>query len=99
MAPNTNDFQPFNRDLRTGTAASDSYGAQNAAFERPASAHPEIFIVAFCGGSTKSINQNIAFQVYQELMTPDGQKATVPNTNPPTDLRGFMTPPLGDGDY
>lgn len=41
---------------------------------RPASAHGETFVVAFCGGNAKEINQSINYPVYQQLMTPNGAK-------------------------
>ena len=70
--------------------------------------HPEIVLVAFCGGNTRDIRENIDFRVYQQIMTPNGQKAATfdePNVSLERVVRannngkGFMTPPLTDADY
>jgi hypothetical protein len=55
--------------------------------------------VAFCGSEIRSISENIEFRVYQQLMTPNGQKAAVPGQNPPQFLIEFMSPPLSDAEY
>ncbi len=104
--PDENLFQPLNRD----DDVTVSYGdvANEARFARPASEHPEAFIVAFCGGNTKEISEAIDYRVYQQLMTPNGAKAAfydAPNAYIEQDVRnnnggkGFMTPPLNEGDY
>jgi hypothetical protein len=65
-----------------------------------------VFIVAFCGGNTKEISESIDYKVYQQLMTPNGQKAAL--AEEPTMLierdllsgnDSFMVPPLNEGDY
>lgn len=91
--------QPFNRDTR---AANDQgpYGV-GSRFARPAGAHGEVFVTVFCEGNVKAINQNISYKVYQQLMTPAGLKAEVPNppSGSPPNLKQFMVPPLGDGEF
>jgi len=91
--------QRINRDLRDTPNPYDFHDGQTGSqFMRPASAHPEVFVVAFCGGSIKSLNENIEFRVYQQLMTPNGAKAAVQRT-PNVKLTNFMTPPLSESDY
>jgi prepilin-type N-terminal cleavage/methylation domain-containing protein len=101
-------FQPINKDTRPAASAGNPYGqpfgSLSAAFARPASAHPEVFVAAFCEGNAREIRENIDFRVYQQLMTPDGLKAALandPNTlleKQPLNKR-FMSPPLKDSDY
>ncbi|RIK87190.1 MAG: hypothetical protein DCC67_02145 [Planctomycetota bacterium] len=103
--PGPKDFQPINRDLRQGAAASRPYSDEGTAFARPASEHPELFIAAFCEGNARDIRENIDFRVYQQLMTPDGLKAAyADNPGAPFEktlplAQRFMNPPLTDGDY
>jgi prepilin-type N-terminal cleavage/methylation domain-containing protein len=65
---------PLNREFLPGTQGQspDSYTAQGFTYARPASEHPDLVIVVFCGGNTRSINQDIEYRVYQQLMTPKG---------------------------
>ncbi len=49
-----------------------------AMFARPASAHPEVFLAVFAGGNTRQISNNIAYSVYQRLLTPYGSKVIDP---------------------
>ena len=89
----------FNRDsLEDGSPYGQPTGSQPSRFARPASSHPEIFIVAFVGGNTKSISETIDYSVYQQLMTPNGTKAAVQRA-PNVPLTGFMMTPLSDADY
>ena len=92
--------EPINQDTSNGAL----YGSQGARFSRPSSEHPEIFIAGFCGGSVKSINANIEYRVYQQLMTPKGAKAALPETPNmliENSVQGgvFMNPPLSDSDF
>lgn len=101
FAPDPSLFQPINRDDDTTI----DYAADGERFARPASVHPEVFIAAFCGGNTKEISENIDYKVYQQLMTPNGQKVAladdpgslIENLLPGTD--SFMLPPLNESDY
>jgi prepilin-type N-terminal cleavage/methylation domain-containing protein len=70
-------------------------------FARPASEHPEIFVVAMAEGNTRDVNEQIDYRVYQQLMTPNGQKAGDPNANAAANqiYLQYMQPPLADGDY
>ncbi|MCH8840804.1 MAG: hypothetical protein IH831_09055 [Planctomycetes bacterium] len=71
-------------------------------FARPASEHPEIVIAVFAGGNTKSISEQIAYRVYQQLMTPNGRNAQYAGLNDTDnqDMRDlFNIPPLSDSDY
>ena len=103
-APAMNVQQPLNKEV--DFSGSGGYTDEGALFARPASEHPEVFIAAFCDGTTREIRQDIAYQVYQQLMTPEGLKAEVVTANPPffveqvsdTNKR-FMIEPLNAGDY
>ena len=90
----------FNRDTRS--SGNDIYGEpigrNSCRFARPASEHPEVFIVAFAGGNTRSVSENIDFRVYQQLMTPHGAKAAF-QTAPTAFLTDAMNPPLSESDY
>jgi len=96
-------FQPFNKDLRNDTSL--DYITYGMAFRRPASSHPNVFNVVFAGGNTKSINEAIEYRVYQQLMTPNGQKAvfTIGTQTNEVETNGtgmnFMGKPLSDSDY
>lgn len=100
LVPSPNEFQPFNRDTRP---LANQINFDSSAFARPASEHPEIFLVAFCGGNTRAISQDIEFRVYQQLMTPNGQKAQAPDINLNPNQKNpwliFMNPPLAESDY
>jgi len=78
-----------------GTA---NFGAQERGFARPSTAHREVFNVVFAGGNATSINGNIEYRVYQQLMTPHGAKA-VALDHPNVNMQEFMIPPLSDDDY
>jgi prepilin-type N-terminal cleavage/methylation domain-containing protein len=91
-------FEPFNRDSLTEDEVLTPYAAEGARFARPASYHPEIFNMAMCDGSVREVRDDIDYAVYQQLMTPDGQKAALP-TDPTRFLTEFMSPPLSDADY
>jgi len=45
-----------------------------AQYARPASDHPEIVLAVFAGGNTRKLRDNIAYSVYQRLMSPNGAK-------------------------
>lgn len=100
--PNPNDFQPFNRDLNNLPSGYSDFNKGHV-YARPASQHPDVFVVAFCDGTMRDINQGIEYRVYQQLMTPDGMKAEVPNQNPQVIIENtnkrFMNPPLNAGEY
>ena len=73
-------------------------------FARPASAHPEVFIAVFAGGNTRQISNNIAYSVYQRLLTPYGSKVVDPENpadtaagSPIYELRRLPTP--ADSEY
>ncbi len=99
------DFQPFNKDLRVNSTG--DYMNFGVAFRRPASSHFGVFNVVFAGGNTKSISESIEYRVYQQLMTPNGSKATwtigagpTPEVYPNGNLgMNFMKDPLSDADY
>jgi prepilin-type N-terminal cleavage/methylation domain-containing protein len=46
---------------------------------RPSSYHPGGVIVAFGGGGTQFLSDDVEYHVYQALMTPDGKKSQQPN--------------------
>jgi hypothetical protein len=95
-------FAPFNQDLGV-TSSYIAAGDFGQPFTRPASSHPGLFITAFVEGNTRSINQNIEYRVYQQLMTPNGNKAVYPGITDKTDLQAmrnfFGAKPLSDSDY
>jgi prepilin-type N-terminal cleavage/methylation domain-containing protein len=98
-APNpATEQQPLNRDLIEDQMYTVGMGPL---FARPASAHPGVFLVVFCGGNTREIGEEIDYRVYQQLMTPDGQKVAF--ANDPRELLEpdyrWMTPPLSSSDY
>ncbi|MGI9469418.1 MAG: DUF1559 domain-containing protein, partial [Rubripirellula sp.] len=45
---------------------------------RPSSAHRTGVNAAFADGSTRFIDENIDYRVYQALMTPSGKTSSVP---------------------
>jgi prepilin-type N-terminal cleavage/methylation domain-containing protein len=105
--PRINLFQPINRDFDPDDPnVNKAYAELGGRFARPASVHPEVFIAAFCEGNTREISENIDYRVYQQLMTPDGQKIEDP-ADPGVMIekvlrasnKGFMTPPLSQEDY
>jgi prepilin-type N-terminal cleavage/methylation domain-containing protein len=52
---------------------------------RPSSRHANGFVVAYCGGETRFINEEIDYTVYARLMTPDG--ANSPWVNIPQNVQ------------
>ena len=52
--------------------------ASAADLARPSSAHATGVNAAFADGSTRFINENINYRVYQALMTPCGKTSSVP---------------------
>jgi len=54
----------------------DSAGATNApAYARPSSRHPGVVVVSFCDGHSTTLNNEIDYLVYCQLMTPRGKQA------------------------
>ncbi len=89
----------FNGDDYTGDYILENNGIP---FTRPASSHPELFITAFVEGNTKSINETIEYRVYQQLMTPNGNKAVYPglvDADNVTMRNAFNAKPLSSADY
>jgi prepilin-type N-terminal cleavage/methylation domain-containing protein len=84
---------PLNRN----TDNLPDFGDYGRYFARPAADHPEAFNVAFAGSGARSINPNIEYRVYQQLMTPNGAKAEALDSN--HDMRQFMEIPLKESDY
>ena len=105
LAPTPLLFEPIGRDTRPDDVSGSNYAAQGSRFARPASAHPDAFVAAFCGGNVKEISNDIEFRVYQQLMTPNGAKAA--RADNPNELienysdpgARFMTKPLSDSEY
>ena len=46
---------------------------------RPSSNHPGTVVAAMLDGSTKSINEEVEYHVYQALLTPQSKQSDVPN--------------------
>ncbi len=95
----TTDLAPPNRDTDPPSASYTMGMGQF--FARPASEHPEIFVVAMAEGNTRDVNEQIEYRVYQQLMTPNGQKAGDPNANAQANAGyvQYMIPPLADNDF
>jgi prepilin-type N-terminal cleavage/methylation domain-containing protein len=96
------EFETISKDSQGG-----GYSALGGRYARPASAHPDVFVAAFCEGNARGIRNDVDYTVYQQLMTPDGLKAARPDT-PGTPIEKawqangkprFMVPPLQDGAY
>lgn len=62
----------LNTGILTGSATLD------AAHARPSSKHGDGFVVAFCDGHVRFLSDQISYQVYALLMTPNGAKAQTP---------------------
>jgi len=98
-------FYRFNRtrDSAGNDYAGDYILANNGIpFTRPASEHPELFITAFVEGNTRSLNETIEYRVYQQLMTPNGNKAAYAGLKPrrSQEMRNaFNAKPLSSDDY
>jgi prepilin-type N-terminal cleavage/methylation domain-containing protein len=54
--------------------------AQSIDYARPSSYHPTSYNVAFCGGNVRSINEEMQYMVYIQLMTSNGRMAHDPGT-------------------
>jgi prepilin-type processing-associated H-X9-DG protein len=59
---------------------------QDIQYARPSSRHPGGVIATFCDGHLQFLRENIDYQVYQHLMTPDSQAAGVTGTFDPSQL-------------
>ena len=106
--PNLDDEQqPIGKDtlLATNPTAADP----PSLYSRPAGAHPEAFVAAFCGGNTREIRTDIAYHVYQQLMTSNGKNAQdltrptaqqkIEQLGPNGNGKTFMIAPLNESDY
>jgi hypothetical protein len=51
-----------------------NYTTEGARYARPTSAHPDLFIISYASGATRSIKNDIDYRVYQQLLTPNGAK-------------------------
>jgi len=78
------DPSPTQDLLNRDTKSPQSYTKQGSFFARPAGAHGDTFVVAFCGGNTKEVSQDIEYRVYQQLMTPNGAKCVWTQDPPET---------------
>jgi prepilin-type N-terminal cleavage/methylation domain-containing protein len=90
---------PNNPSLYVGD--SQNYTNLGSVYARPGAGHPDVFIVVFAGGNTRSISQDIEYRVYQQLMTPNGAKcvSTVPfNANMPPEFYNVGVQ-LSESDY
>jgi prepilin-type N-terminal cleavage/methylation domain-containing protein len=50
-----------------------------AEIARPSSNHPGLVVAVFADGSTRTLNNGIAYHVYQQLMTPQGTQSDMPS--------------------
>ena len=58
-----------------GNVDSAGGAAQAAAYARPSSRHPGVVVVSFCDGHSTTLNNEIDYLVYCQLMTPRGKQA------------------------
>lgn len=78
---------------------SDDYTGSGTLFTRPSSKHPGLVIAAFCEGNVQKITDQIEYRVYQQLMTPNGNKAQYHPTNNDQLMRqAFNLPPFSAED-
>jgi type II secretory pathway pseudopilin PulG len=62
----------------------------------PSSAHRAGFLVAFCGGNVQLVSADITYQVYAQLMTPDGNKVRFQSATAPVPI--WQAAPLSEAD-
>ncbi|MEM9351510.1 MAG: DUF1559 domain-containing protein [Planctomycetota bacterium] len=82
--PTTDQAQPFNKDVAEAQEFinyEDPDGTPGVPYARPASDHPEVFNACFADGTARGISETIDYRVYQQLMTPNGDKALDWNGN------------------
>jgi hypothetical protein len=103
LSPRAARMERFGEDSRTGPAVNRPYGSYRTRFARPTSNHPDLFLVAFCGGNTRAISTDIDYWVYQQLMTPNGARCkwlATPNVSlPPAFSDADPMRRLTDSDY
>jgi prepilin-type processing-associated H-X9-DG protein len=76
-----------------------SFSYSSPQFSRPSSNHQEGVNVVYCDGHVQFLREDIAYPVYQQLMTPHGSKAKIgpgPNDFPDPVFRGYI---LNSSDY
>lgn len=103
---NFNDPDTFlqERISRVSQEPSGNYADQNARFNRPASLHSGVFVVAFAASNVKSVSNDIEYRVYQQLMTPNSRKIQYhgQDQNDAANMQmkvDFNQPPLSGSDY
>jgi prepilin-type processing-associated H-X9-DG protein len=78
-------------------------GNLNQTTARPSSNHPAGFMMVFCDGHTKFINEGLNYNVYQRLMTSNGKKYLPAGTNTVntnvTATRNAQSVPLSGSDF
>jgi len=97
-AMNANQQFPFNREDPVQGPRMD----HRQQYARPASAHPDVFNVAFAGGNARSVREDIEYRVYVQLMVANSSRLEIPGFNADAN-RAFRQElnerPLSDGDY
>ncbi len=71
-------------------------------YARPSSEHPDIFMTVFAGGNTRAISEDIDYRIYQQLMTPNGNKAEYPGQTDAQNItmrQEFSAKQLADDEY
>jgi len=66
-----------------GLSGNDQNDNLSVQYCRASSNHPGVVNVAFCDAHVRPINDQIAYHVWTQLMTPDGAHATVAANKPP----------------
>ena len=80
----TSSYPKVTRMINTDKTLADSQyyaSTDNYAFARPSSNHDNGVNVAFCDGHVSFLRENIAYTVFAQLMSPDGQRITNPSNN------------------
>ncbi|MEM0925774.1 MAG: DUF1559 domain-containing protein [Planctomycetota bacterium] len=83
--PNSNDVPAVKINGAASNVAADSIYVLQMNFDncrqlaRPSSLHPGIVHMVMADGATKAVAETIEYQVYQAMLTPYGQKSSVPN--------------------
>jgi prepilin-type processing-associated H-X9-DG protein len=80
---NASTYPAYPKMINTNkTLAESNYylSSDNYAFARPSSNHDNGVNVAFCDGHVSFLRENVAYTVFAQLMSPDGQRITNPST-------------------
>jgi hypothetical protein len=77
--------QPVNPAWKLNSKCASTVPIAELTFARPSSNHPGCVVTAFCDGNVKKIDESIDYDVYCQLMTPNGAKSNDPVNRKATD--------------